>query len=230
MEFGSINSSGAAFVAGLVTSLHCVGMCGPLSCWLVPSRKQEDATTILTVYQGARLLSYALLGAVAGGLGEIPLALLGESWLRFAPWALVLFFLAVALRLDKRVPRPMWVARANLKLNGALRGRSRLSVAALLGLATPLLPCAPLYFLVAVTSFSGSLFRGVEFMLAFGIGTLPLLWFTQANFSWLKSRLSPAALDRLRIGIALLAAAVISWRLRGTVGLQGPEAAAWVCF
>lgn len=38
MEFAAVNSPAAAFVAGLVTSLHCAGMCGPLACGLMPVR------------------------------------------------------------------------------------------------------------------------------------------------------------------------------------------------
>jgi hypothetical protein len=38
MEIAAVNSPAAAFVAGLVTSLHCAGMCGPLACALMPVR------------------------------------------------------------------------------------------------------------------------------------------------------------------------------------------------
>ena len=38
MELAAVNSPAAALVAGVITSLHCVGMCGPLSCTLLPGR------------------------------------------------------------------------------------------------------------------------------------------------------------------------------------------------
>lgn len=230
MDFAPLQTPGAAFVAGLVTSLHCAGMCGPVACWLMPTQKQDDATTISSVYQVTRLLSYTLLGVAAGGLGRVPLTFLGGTWLQYTPWILVIFFVAVAFKLDKRIPRPLWSARLAVKLHSTLRGRSRLAGAAILGAGTPLLPCGPLYFVIAMATFAGSALRGAEFMLAFGLGTLPLLWFTQANFGLLRSKLKPAVLDRTRAGIAVVAALVVTWRLRGTVGFAGPDPTSWVCF
>jgi len=230
MEFAGIHTPSAAFVAGLVTSLHCAGMCGPLACWLSPVRADDDEATIFATYQSARLASYGLLGAIAGGVGALPLSWLSQGVVRFLPWALVLFFLALALRLEKRVPKPMFAVRWLLKLQTWNRGRSRIAVAATLGCATPLIPCGPLYFLVGIAALSGSVVRGLEFMLAFGLGTLPLLWFSQVQFGLLRRWLSPAAIVRVQVGIATVAALVIAWRLRSTLGFAGPTADAWVCF
>lgn len=229
MEFASIQSPAAAFVAGLVTSLHCAGMCGPLACWLTPARSDEDATSLRATYQGSRLVSYAALGAVAGAAGSIPLAWAGTEALRYAPWALVVFFLAVALRLDKRLRKPAFAVRALLALQTWARRRSRFTLAAVLGGATPLLPCGPLYFVVALAALSGSAVRGAEFMLAFGLGTLPLLWLVQAQFGWFQARLSPVWVSRLQVAFALAAALVITWRLRSTLGFAGPGPTQWLC-
>ena len=229
MDLTSVDSPSAAFVAGLVTSLHCAGMCGPLACWLTPTKPGEDASTIYSVYHGTRLASYGMLGAIAGTVGQGPLALLGGSAIRYAPWALVLFFVAVALRWDKRLPQSGFLAGRWLKVQQWLRGRSRLSSAAVLGVATPLMPCGPLYFVAALAALSGSAVRGVEFMLAFGLGTLPLLWVVQANFGWLRLRLTPAWMARLQVALAVVAAVVISWRLRGTIGFAGVTEAANSC-
>lgn len=231
MEFAAVNSPAAAFVAGLVTSLHCAGMCGPLACSLMPVRgDRADAQTVGTVYHLSRLTGYATLGALAGGLGSAPLTWISHSALRWLPWVLVLFFVALALRWDRFLPKLPALGRLTWKLQGWLRGRSRVEAAAALGLATPLLPCGPLYFLVALAMLSGSALRGVEFMLAFGLGTVPLLWFAQSQFHWVRARLSPLWLGRTRLALALTAAAVVAWRLRGTLGLAGPDPGSFVCF
>jgi hypothetical protein len=229
MDLSGIDSPSAAFVAGLVTSLHCAGMCGPLACWLTPTKAGEDAATVYSVYHSTRIFAYGVLGAMAGAVGQGPLALFGSGALRYAPWALVLFFVAVALRWDKKLPRSGFLAGQWLKVQSWLRGRSRLSTAAVLGTATPLMPCGPLYFVAALAALSGSALRGAEFMLAFGLGTLPLLWVVQANFGWVRVRLSPAWMTRLQVALALVAALVISWRLRGTIGFTGVTEAAHSC-
>ena len=231
MDLAAINSPAAAFVAGLVTSLHCVGMCGPLSCALMPARgDRTDAQTVSTVYHVARLTGYVSLGALAGALGRAPLQWLTDPALRWLPWVLVLFFVALALRWDRHLPRLIVLGRLFWRLQTWIRGRSRVQAAAALGLATPLLPCGPLYFLVTLALLSGSAVRGMEVMLAFGLGTVPLLWLAQSQFHIIRGKLTPIWLSRLRVTLALATAVVISWRLRATLGFPGPDPMNFVCF
>ena len=60
----------AALVAGLATSLHCAGMCGPIACGLGTLAKSEgERLTAASLYHGTRLVSYGIIGAVCGALG-----------------------------------------------------------------------------------------------------------------------------------------------------------------
>lgn len=230
MDFSAINSPPSAFLAGVVTSLHCAGMCGPLACVLMPGRGDTaDGQTVSTTYHLARLTGYSLLGAIAGGLGASPLAWLSGSALRWTPWVLVLFFVALAFRWDRFLPKPAPVARLSFQLHAWARRQSRVRAAAALGLATPLLPCGPLYFLIALALFTGSALQGTAFMLAFGLGTVPLLWLAQSQFHWVRQRLSPRWLNGTRIALALVTALLLSWRLRGTLGFDGPNPASFIC-
>ena len=229
-ELMRIDGTGAALVAGLITSLHCAGMCGPLACAVIPLRgDRSDAQIVGSVYQLARLAAYAALGALAGALGQAPMTWLGGGAVRYAPWLLVAFFVAVALRWDRYLPRVPLLGDVYLRVHGWGRARPPALAAAALGLATPLLPCGPLYLVVAAAMLTGSALRGAEFMLVFGLGTLPLLWLLQVNFHWFRLRLSPRWLGRLQLGLALAAALAIAWRLRGTLGLPGPGPGNFVC-
>jgi sulfite exporter TauE/SafE len=231
MELAAINSPATAFVAGLVTSLHCAGMCGPLACSLLPVRGDAASVqAVSSVYHVARLTSYSVIGAIVGGLGGVSLALFSAPALRWLPWAMVVLFVALALRWDRLLPKPLFLTRIAFRLQNRARGSSRIGTAAAMGLATPLLPCGPLYFLIALAALAGSALRGVEFMLAFGLGTVPVLWLAQTQFHWVRQKLSPLWLARARVALALCTAAVISWRLRGTLGFAGPEVNGWVCF
>jgi uncharacterized protein len=226
MEFAGISTPAAAFVAGLVTSLHCAGMCGPLTCMMAPARGDKvDPHTVATVYHGARLAGYTLLGMLAGGLGRLPFDWAGASAVRVLPWVLVAFFVIVGFRLEKKLPRLAVLTRWQWRLQNALRGRSRLRVAAVMGAATPLLPCGPLYFLIALAAFTGSAVRGAEFMLAFGLGTVPLLWLVQANYGRLRMKMTPVMLARVQSGLALVTALVLAWRLRA----GGPGMENFIC-
>lgn len=231
MELAAVNSPATAFVAGLVTSLHCAAMCGPLACTLLPARgDRADATTVTTVYHVSRLAGYAALGALAGGLGRAPLTWLTQPMLRWLPWVLVIFFVALALRWDRHLPKLALLSRFAWRLQTWRRGRSPLHAAAAVGLATPLLPCGPLYFIVALALLSGSWLRGIEVMLAFGLGTVPLLWLAQTQFDAVRRHLSPLWLARTRVTLALVTAALIGWRLRATLGFAGPDPTNFVCF
>lgn len=138
--------------------------------------------------------------------------------------------MGLALRWDRHLPKLAALGRFTWKLQGWMRGRSRVQAAVAVGLATPLLPCGPLYFLVSLALLSGSAIRGIEVMLAFGLGTVPLLWLAQSQFHWVRQKLSPLWLGRVRVTLALTTAALISWRLRATLGFQGPDPLSLVCF
>ena len=231
MELSGITGPGTAFIAGLITSLHCAGMCGPLACSVMPGPAAPvSAPAVSSVYHLARLAAYAGLGALAGGLGRLPLSYVGESGWRYLPWLLVAYFIVMAARVEQRLPRLPVLGRAYGFIAARLRGRSRLAAAATLGAATPLLPCGPLYLLVSLALLAGSAPRGAEILLAFGLGTVPLLWVAQVNYHWLRLRLGPVWLGRARTTLAVAAALVITWRLRGTLGLGGPGASDFVCF
>ena len=231
MEFASINSPAAALVAGLVTSIHCAGMCGPIACSVMPVKAgQGDASTAAVSYHVARIGGYTVLGAVAGGLGRMPLMWVSASDLKWLPWLGVVFFVGLALRWDRRIPKVPALGRLAFRISSHFRSRPRYQAAAALGIATPLFPCGPLYFLLALSLLSGSAARGAEFMLAFGLGTLPLLWFIQTQLGLARRLLSPQSTERLRFALALCAAAVMAWRLRGTLGFEGPDPSSLVCF
>ena len=228
MDTALIHSPVAALGAGLVTSLHCAGMCGPLACSLLPVRGEVHAVT--TAYHVSRLAGYTVLGAIAGGLGRLPLAWISQSALRWLPWVLVGIFLALAFRWERHLPKIAWLGRVTWRLRDWMRGRPPAVVAAALGLATPLLPCGPLYLVVALALLAGSAAAGATAMLAFGLGTVPLLWLAQTQFRWVRRRLTPLWLGRVRVTLALTAAIVIGWRARATLGFPGPEANGWICF
>ena len=221
-------STGAAFAAGLVTSLHCAGMCGPLACAVLPaSASPDDAPVAACAYQMGRLASYTALGALAGGLGRLPLTWLPPAVLRFSPFVVVVVFAGLALGWDRRWAKPVAPLRLLVRWSRNLQQRSRVLASAAVGLGTPFLPCGPLYFFGAVALLAGSAVAGAERMLAFGLGTLPLLWVAQAQFARFQRRFSPRGLARVRVALALTAALVAAWRTR--LAFEPLGFAGWLC-
>jgi uncharacterized protein len=109
----------SAFLAGLLVSPHCVGMCGPLYCSLAPIRK-TGGESLQLAYHFGRVLAYVLIGILAGSLSLNFFRMFQWDASRYLPWALVALLLAFAVGLDKllrfkRVPQPKFVSRWLLK-------------------------------------------------------------------------------------------------------------------
>jgi uncharacterized protein len=210
---GDLTGPSAALLAGLVTSLHCVGMCGPLACAACTSSCGKGDNAAAAVYHATRMVSYGIVGLVAGLLGErISQAFLGGAT-RGMTWVFVLFFLAVVAGLDKRLQVPSLAGHFQ-KIFARAGGAGPYGKAAVLGTFTPLLPCAPLYLVVAAAALSGSPLSGAVLMVAFGIGTVPLLFTVQNRLAALERRWSPRAMDLTRRGLAL--ASIVLLLMRGT--------------
>lgn len=166
---------GAALILGLVGSLHCAGMCGPLML-AVPRLGPSAllATVGRLVYHLGRIAAYGLMGIIFGWLGQT-VALAG-----FQRWASLAAGLAVLLALLPLArPRLGWPALAAVSFLkssfGALLKRRTLASLSLLGLLNGFLPCGLVYVACAGALALGDLTAGVGYMLAFGLGTWPMM-------------------------------------------------------
>jgi len=227
-DYQTVYNAYTALIAGLITSVHCVAMCGPLSCAFTPTKaKDVSPQLVLTCYHLAKLLSYAIVGTLAGAFGSVVIRSVSSSWLNLLPWILVVFFFVVAFRLDRFFPKPVWLGRLYRKITSRFSRLQKPLAAAVIGLASPLLPCGPLYMIFGLALFSGSALEGAEFAIGFGLGTLPLLWLAQSQLMRVQFKVTPMSLMRIQRSLALIAALVVAWRLRTTLGIEGAED--WVC-
>ncbi|WP_276484134.1 sulfite exporter TauE/SafE family protein [Paraflavitalea pollutisoli] len=165
-------------VLGLFSSLHCVGMCGPLVMAL-PLAGQSTRRRLLsmTLYHGGRLLTYSLLG-LAFGLAGRRLQLAG--WQQGFSIGLGILLLAACLfslvhhQLASFAPIAAFqrlVTQLNIRLWQAPKRYGFL----LLGMANGLLPCGLVYLAVAAALTTGHVGMSSLFMACFGLGTLPAL-------------------------------------------------------
>lgn len=172
--------------ASLVGSGHCVGMCGPFA--LIAGRSESSSWLAgawqLASYHVGRLVTYLLLGLIAGWTGSLVDAggdLLG--WQRLAAWvtgsAMIAYGLFALLRLS-RVGSVHFPLSQNLGklIQKGYRWSSQLSGAwrsLMIGGITAWLPCGWLYAFVLIALGTSNPLLGPGVMLVFWIGTLPLL-------------------------------------------------------
>lgn len=189
-------AAGSAFVAGLLSSGHCFGMCGgivgafsvgrPASATPggVGSAGGGGRLSGLMAYNAGRILTYAALGALAGALGATVGGLLPpELARRGARLFAALFLVGLGLFLAGRPQFLQPIERLGARLwrrieplsRGLLRARGR-GHAMALGLVWGFLPCGMVYSMLAMASLAGGPGDGALVMLAFGAGTLPALF------------------------------------------------------
>jgi sulfite exporter TauE/SafE len=207
----------AALVAGIITSLHCIGMCGPISCAVCVKKTGEGTMAAAFFYHAARLVSYAIAGLAAGALGRHVAAFLSTGTLKGITWVFIVLFLLVALGLDKRFPIPPLGRWTSAAAQSALR-LGPLTRPAALGLLTPFIPCMPLYVVVAAAALSGSALTGGAIMGAFALGTVPLLLGLQSQYIRLGSRLTPQKMEFLRRSLAGICVAMLAFRAFSETG------------
>jgi len=162
----------AVFLASLLGSLHCAGMCGPFLALAVDDGGRWRRHVLLqSAYHGGRLLSYLTLGSALAGVRSAAAILAGAT---------VIFFASVSLLRIMGIRagaawRPTWLT---LLGQGAYRAAMRHPPARrafLIGLSTTLLPCGWLYAFVATAAGAASPAAAAVVMLVFWIGTLPMM-------------------------------------------------------
>ncbi len=201
-----------AFVLGLVGSLHCAGMCGPLALALPPAGATASAyATGRAAYNLGRVVTYCLLGVVFGLFGKV-LFLAGiQRWVSITLGIALLAGLITSRRLAVWQPVIALVQRLKSGMSAVLRRRSFASLA-LLGLLNGLLPCGLVYVAGAGATATGSIFGGAAYMAAFGAGTVPMMFAIGLSGKLVPVSLRLKLARAIPVSIFLLAALLI---LRG---------------
>lgn len=189
------------FVVGLLGSVHCAGMCGGIvgALSVAPARGQAVPVTVrlappvrpalvnMLAYNAGRIVSYMLAGGLAGGIGQgaaalsrLPALQAGAYWMANLMLALLGLYLMDAWRGLARLEQGgqvLWrhvqpLLRHVRPAQGAGLGPARLLAA---GALWGWLPCGMVYSVLVTAMLSGSAAGGALVMLAFGLGTLPML-------------------------------------------------------
>ena len=180
----SVNQSmgyGLIFVVGLLTSLHCVAMCGGIV--LSQGIRKETRATAprLTerllpnlLYNGGRVVSYTIIGGAVGALGSV--LSLSTTLKGILPVAAGVSMLFLGVRMLGIFP---WLSRLKLAIPGIPRGRLGAAAARrgpfVVGLLNGLMPCGPLQTMQVYALGTGSFLAGALSMFLFSVGTVPLL-------------------------------------------------------
>lgn len=173
MEFG------AAFIIGLLGSLHCVGMCGPIVMAL-PLTVNEKSKVIFQsfVYHVGRITTYALMGLIMGLLGWGVLLTGYQHIFSILLGSLLVLMALFSISIEQQLfSIPVYQQSFNWvksKLSKALSIKGSAS-AFKIGLLNGILPCGLVYVALAGAIASGHILSGALYMACFGLGTLPMM-------------------------------------------------------
>ena len=202
-----------SFMAGLSGSGHCLGMCGGIVAALAVAAPQDKFLRRLICnlsYHAGRIITYTLLGMVAGAASQAAMV----SSLK--PYLIWLFVAANGMVIIIGLATAFGQHRLGLAaLDGAgwgFMGRAlrqasqRSSASAFLGtgLVMGLIPCGMVYGVLITTATTGSWIEGGGMMLAFGLGTLPSLLVYGQLASTLSAATSAIFLRILGFSVAIL--------------------------
>lgn len=200
----------SAFVLGLFSSLHCVGMCGPITVLLKQKTKQSG---ILPQYQIGRILGYTLLGFVFGFFGK-GLSIAGVQQQLSIGLGIVMV-ISVVLPQVKR--KSIQLERLLLPIHQKFKTifSQQLSLhhkknRFVIGMLNSLLPCGMIYIALIGALNAEQVWQGGLFMLLFGLGTLPLFSLFLIQLGSIKSPRFKIAMQKalpalvVLMGIALI--------------------------
>lgn len=208
---------GMIFIIGLITSVHCIAMCGGINLsQCIPSAAAAPEVGRLTAFRPAflynlgRIVSYTVIGGVVGGIGSvfslsggfkgavqiiagIFMLIMGINMLGIFPW------------MSRFVPRmPSFIAS---KI-GEEKSRSKSPL--YIGLLNGLMPCGPLQAMQLYALSTGSAVSGALSMLLFSLGTVPLMFGLGAVSSILSKKFTGKMMTAGAVLVAVLGLSMLS--------------------
>ena len=202
-----------AFTIGLLGSLHCVGMCGPIALSLpYQGAGRLAAAGNALLYNLGRIATYMLIGSLFGLLGKGIFLAGYQSALSISMGVLMLILAFFSADLESRLARVSFMQKPLFRLKSALgkllRAKSHSSFFSI-GLLNGLLPCGLVYLAIVGAVSTGSVAKGAAYMGLFGLGTLPLMLLTSLAGNWIGAHLRRRIRAVLPFMLVLIAALLI---------------------
>lgn len=201
-----------AFLLGLAGSLHCAAMCGPLILAMPVARGKLGAHIAgKLAYNAGRIVTYGLLGIVFGLSGHL-LGLAGfQRWLSIIAGVAILIGMFGTPRRHATllIARPLGALKSAL---GSRLQRHGWTAQFTFGLLNGLLPCGLVYVACAAAAATASFAGGLQYMVLFGMGTVPMMLGLGLIGRGLQFQLQLRLRKLIPISLAMMAALLL---LRG---------------
>lgn len=195
------------FVIGLLTSIHCVGMCGAINLAVTTSTDEKSSIKRPFLYNLGRVISYTITGAIVGGIGSV-LAFNGAMQGTIVFIASI-FMIIMGLAMLGWLPAVLHRFIPKMPQNRLVGTKNRVPFMA--GLLNGLMPCGPLQAMQLYALSTGSIFLGGLSLFIFALGTVPLVFSFGLLFNKLKGKYN-VLIQRISSVLVILLAIVMLTR------------------
>ena len=169
----------ASFLLGFFGSLHCLGMCGPIV-FALPIKKNNLLGVLQNIiYQFGRVFSYTFLGVVFGLMGKgLKLSGLQQNLSIILGCIMILSVFVPQKKIKKYTSKTVGLFLNKLKkIFGELFKNNSIVSFFIIGILNGFLPCGLVYVAIFNSIESADIIQGGWIMIAFGIGTIPIMFF-----------------------------------------------------
>lgn len=183
----------AGFIIGIMGSMHCIGMCGPLAIMLHTNVK-GNAIVNGIFYNAGRIVTYSLLGILFATIGSTFISAGFQQAVSIITGIIIILLLVTPEKIKRKVNTSTIIAGFTNKLKAAwakiIPQQSKIGLFTG-GLLNGLLPCGLVYVALAAALNTGSVVNGALFMAMFGLGTVPAMFAvsTAGNFFGMQQRI-----------------------------------------
>lgn len=167
-------SYGMLFFIGIFTSIHCISMCGAIN--IIATKSKKGIKNII-LYNFGRVLSYTILGGIAGLIGSVFKFNEILSGIIILLAAIIMLIMSLSM-----------LGICNLKNIKLLKNKIHSRNSFVIGLLNGLMPCGPLQAMQLYALSTSNFIYGALSMLLFGLGTVPLMFFSSFIFNNLKGK------------------------------------------
>jgi len=232
---------GTVFIASLLGSLHCVGMCGPFALLASTNPQARSAAVGPTMaYSFGRLITYSIIGLLFGGLGMAinqgatinqggAVSQTGaiNHWQQTATYVagglmIAVGLVALARYFGVRIGLPTFATPLQRFLQSAFQRTIQMKPlprAITIGMLTSLMPCGWLYTFGITAAGTGHPIPGMILMMVFWAGTVPIMTALMLGVNRISHRLQ--AKIPLMMAVLVLALGVFTIAFRAPIDLSG---------
>ena len=168
---------GMLFITGLLTSIHCISMCGAINLMAVVNTSSKRNLKRPILYNLGRLISYTFIGGLVGLVGSVISISNTISGIIIIIASILMFLMSLNM-----------LGILTIKKINFIKYKKKSTNPFIIGILNGLMPCGPLQAMQVYALGAGSFIKGALSMFLFGLGTIPLMLFTGVILNLVKGK------------------------------------------